>query len=249
MVGHSSKETREFEHWDYHRLAAGRKERTEWLESEATYIKGMIHRATRVPLRTDIKTLQIGSGPCDVIDYWHHGEKHAIDPLGNEFKGKFHELQDASVNYIAGYGEDLPYEDDFFDVVIVRNALDHLNDPYKALLEIYRVIKPTGALYVWVYLYSLRASLAYRLINTLTKRYETEPFAFTSVRLKKCLSNAGFIPCLPAVEERPDLFRKSKSVSDWLKQTLKKALGLRYNKAFTCVALPRKGVYEGWKLP
>ena len=237
-----------FAHWDYNKMLATKQERAEWLESEATYIKGMIHRAARVPLKPDIKTLQIGTGPCDVIDHWHDGEKHAIDPLAKGFKEKFYEFQDPSVNYITGYGENLPYEDDYFDVVIVRNALDHLDDPYKTLHEIYRVLKPTGALYVWIYLYSWRASLAYRLINLLTKRYKAEPWAFTLGRLKRCLSATGFIPCLPAVEERPNLFREPESVSAWLKQTLKKILGIKHDIGFTGIALPRKGVYEGWKL-
>jgi len=248
MEPKSSKLARELAHWDYNRLSPTKQERAAWLESEATYIKGMIHRATGAPLKTDIKTLQIGAGPCDVIDHWHDGEKHAIDPLAEQYKEDFQDFMDPSVNYIAGYGENLPFEDNYFDVVIVRNGLDHLDDPYKALREIYRVLKPTGALYVWTYLYSWRASATYRLINALTKRYETEPWAFTLSQIKKCLTTTGFIPCLPAVEERPNLFGKPKHFSVWLKQTLKKVLDFKHDRGFTCVALPRKGLYESWKL-
>lgn len=62
------------------------------------------------------------------------------------------------------------------------------------------------------------------------------------------MSATGFIPCLPAVEERPNLLRKPESVSAWPKQTLKKVLGFKHDIGFTGIALPRKGVYEAWKL-
>lgn len=248
MNQYSDKLAAELDYWVNRDLLASKRERVEWLESEATYIKGMIHRATKVPLRTHIKTLQIGAGPWDVIDHWHDGERHAIDPLAKEYKEKFDEFQDKSVRYIAGRGEELPYEDDYFDVVIIRNCLDHVDDPWQTLREVFRVLKPTGALYVWMYLFSWRGSLAYRLINALTRRFKKEPYAFSFGQIKKCLTTTGFIPCLPAVEERPIVFHKPKSISDWLRQTLKKALDFKYDRGFTCVALPRKGVYEEWAI-
>jgi SAM-dependent methyltransferase len=44
--------------------------------------------------------------------------------------------------------ENLTYPDRFFDIVHCVNALDHSADPLKALLEMYRVTKPGG----WIYL-------------------------------------------------------------------------------------------------
>ena len=44
--------------------------------------------------------------------------------------------------------ENLTYEDETFDIVHSANALDHTVDPYGALLEMYRVCKPGG----WIYL-------------------------------------------------------------------------------------------------
>lgn len=249
MFNDNTKSQKALRFWDYDRLIATKEDRAAWLESEAAYIKGMIHRATRFPLPSNIRTLQIGSGPCDVIDHWHNGELHAIDPLAEEYKKLFSEFQDAKVRYIKGIAENLPYEDDYFDVIIIRNALDHVDDARKSLEEMFRVIKPRGALYVWIYLYSCRASWAYRLINTLTKRYEVEPWAFTFGRIKKFLIKYGFSPCLPAVEERPLIAHKPKDSLDWLKQTVKKVLDFKHNRGFSCVALPNKGKRRLWALP
>ena len=239
--------------WDCDEMLAHKAKRARWLESEVEYIKGMIRNATREALPPESRILAIGAGPFDVLDYWPDAERHAIDPLAKAYKEKFHEFQDPAVKYIEGVGENLPYEDNYFDVVIIRNALDHLDDPYQSLRESFRVLKPTGALYIWIYLYGRRASLMYRLINALTKRYEVEPWAFTLGRIKKCLSVTGFIPYMTVVEERPVPHTSAENLSGWLrvkhilKKVVKKMLCLSsHNKGFRCVALPDKGVYRPW---
>ena len=44
--------------------------------------------------------------------------------------------------------EELPFDDDFFDVVMSSNALHHFSNPEKALREANRVLKPKGKLYI-----------------------------------------------------------------------------------------------------
>ncbi|MGZ4911478.1 MAG: class I SAM-dependent methyltransferase [Halobacteriota archaeon] len=44
--------------------------------------------------------------------------------------------------------EELPFDDNFLDVVISSNAFHHFSDPEKALTEVNRVLKPNGKLYV-----------------------------------------------------------------------------------------------------
>jgi len=230
--------------WTYDRMVAEpyRAKRIAWLESEVVYIRGMIHRNAGIKLSSESKILQVGAGANDVIDYWDATERHAIDALANEYKQRLHEFQDKSVKYIAGVAEDLPYENNYFDVVIMRNALDHFDDPEKALREAFRVLKPNGALYVWIYLYSWRASLAWRTINALTKRFEIEPWAFTLRRIKRILAQSGFTLRYPAVEERPvanhawPRFLSGK----WLKCIVRKILGFWNRKGFSCVAIVLK---------
>ncbi len=42
---------------------------------------------------------------------------------------------------------DLPFEDSFFDGVIVQAVLEHVVDPYRCVEEIFRVLQPAGLVY------------------------------------------------------------------------------------------------------
>ena len=50
------------------------------------------------------------------------------------------------VNFQLGDAENLPFDDDFFDAVVCRYLLWTLPDPWRALGEWYRVIKPGGSI-------------------------------------------------------------------------------------------------------
>jgi len=52
--------------------------------------------------------------------------------------------------YLSLGAENLPLLDNFADLVICRNALDHMPEPALALKEIWRVLKTDGALFVSV---------------------------------------------------------------------------------------------------
>ena len=52
--------------------------------------------------------------------------------------------------YLSLGAENLPLLDDFADLVICRNALDHMPDPAVAVKEIWRVLNQDGALFISV---------------------------------------------------------------------------------------------------
>jgi ubiquinone/menaquinone biosynthesis C-methylase UbiE len=92
------------------------------------------------------KILQIGCGPEDIINYFSVGELYAIDPLADFYKEKF-KLNYGNVHFSQARAEKLPFEDNFFDVVILSNVLDHVEYPSRALEEIKRVLKKGGVFY------------------------------------------------------------------------------------------------------
>jgi SAM-dependent methyltransferase len=51
------------------------------------------------------------------------------------------------VSFQVASADDLPFGDNYFQAVIMRNVLEHLDNPEKALQEIKRVLKPGGIFY------------------------------------------------------------------------------------------------------
>jgi SAM-dependent methyltransferase len=51
------------------------------------------------------------------------------------------------IDYV-GRAEAIPLADDSFDLVITQEVLEHVADPFKAIQEIHRVLRPGGRLYL-----------------------------------------------------------------------------------------------------
>jgi SAM-dependent methyltransferase len=65
-----------------------------------------------------------------------------VDPLASQVKRKF--------EFVQGFAEFLPWENDEFDLVIAATSLDHVVSLDMALSEIKRVLRPGGYFVTWV---------------------------------------------------------------------------------------------------
>jgi SAM-dependent methyltransferase len=77
--------------------------------------------------------------------------KIAVDPLLYVYQKLGMLLADQagdSTLYLSQSAESLPLLDDFADLVICRNALDHMPDPGVALKEMWRILNNDGALFL-----------------------------------------------------------------------------------------------------
>lgn len=92
--------------------------------------------------------LEIGSGATGILTFLIESEQRfAIDPLESYYSTVFSNLRDKTVKYFNAKGENLPFEDKKFDLVIIDNVLDHCENPSKVMNEAVRVLKENGSIY------------------------------------------------------------------------------------------------------
>ncbi len=91
------------------------------------------------------RLLDIGCGPLGSLEWADNAiERVGADPLAEKYKrlhpGRF------TMEFVRTGSEDMPFETDYFDVVSIFNALDHVEDVAAAAAEAERVLAPGGDL-------------------------------------------------------------------------------------------------------
>jgi SAM-dependent methyltransferase len=94
------------------------------------------------------RILDVGCGISTVLHFLP-GERHGVDPLADEYKKLYSYPTGISVQ--KAFGEELPFPDQYFDVVFCSNVLDHVVDPQRVVQEIRRVLQPDGCLVLTVW--------------------------------------------------------------------------------------------------
>lgn len=89
------------------------------------------------PKKTD-KLLDIGCGTGLTTRSWGC-ESYGIDPARKLVEKAMHR---GGAKYFLGKAEELPFKDDFFDIVISVTAIQNFDNVKKAINEIKRVAKP-----------------------------------------------------------------------------------------------------------
>jgi len=102
----------------------------------------------------DKTIVAVGSGCACELWAWPASLKIEVDPLlyvYQQLEMLLPDRDDAPPTLRLAVGiEDLPLMDEFADLVVCRNALDHMEDPPGGLREMWRIIKPAGNLFLSV---------------------------------------------------------------------------------------------------
>jgi SAM-dependent methyltransferase len=101
----------------------------------------------------DKTVVSVGCGCTGDLTAFPAAVKIAFDPLLLVYQRLGMLLGDEAGSrtvYLSITAEDLPLVDESADLVVCRNALDHMPDPRVALNEIWRILKNDGAVFISV---------------------------------------------------------------------------------------------------
>lgn len=101
------------------------------------------------------KILELGCGRGDFLLECH---KEGLDVVGIDINPEYIKISEEKIkengfkpHIILAKGEELPFEDNYFDFVNCVEVLEHTQNPEKVLSEIYRVLNSDGRAFITVH--------------------------------------------------------------------------------------------------
>ncbi len=98
------------------------------------------------PIAPDAAVLEVGCGAHGLIFYFGTSNGVGVDPLADHY-AKMFPAWHGRARTVTAYGEELPFADASFDVVLCDNVVDHAENPRRVLEEIVRVLAPGALLF------------------------------------------------------------------------------------------------------
>ena len=124
---------------------------------------------------------------CIGIDMDHESIK-----IAEEGYDYFKSISHAGAEFLKGSAYNIPFPDNFFDLVICSEVLEHLHEYNDAVKEMHRVLKPGGKLYA-----SVPASWPEKICWNLSKDYQNQPGGhlriFNQKKLVSEIQEEGFL--------------------------------------------------------
>lgn len=137
--------------------------------------------------------LEVGSGPVGLVSFFPAGRAVAVDPLAERFSrmSALTQFRSDSVFYHRAVGEQLPFRDGVFDLLVIENCIDHVRDVQQVMTEIARVLTAGGVLYLTV---NCRSRWGYYLHRVLAglRLDPGHPHTFTVDGIRRLVSRFNF---------------------------------------------------------
>jgi ubiquinone/menaquinone biosynthesis C-methylase UbiE len=126
----------------------------------STPIINYINQKTELGLLKNSKIIDVGGGTgqslCSFFHFPETLEYYLVDPnlrlIHDQFLRIYPKLSYLKIAHILAYAEHLPFKNNFADLVISLSAIDHLNDYKEFIKESYRVLKPSGKVFIYSHL-------------------------------------------------------------------------------------------------
>jgi len=143
--------------------------------------------------RRSARVLEVGCGPVGIVSFMDWGVRYGLDSLETYYRTNpsLVEERHTSVQYIPSAAESLPFPDSIFTLVILDNVLDHTKQPQAVLLEISRVLQPSGILYMALNVRTRWGALIHKLLATL-RIDRGHPYSFTIHTARFALKQQGY---------------------------------------------------------
>ncbi len=113
------------------------------------FLSGDVDPRDFVVIPENARVLDYGSGQGTYLQYFH---AQGVDVWGAEVTDTLVDAcrhEGLRVNKVTSF-EEIPFADNEFDVVYLMQVFEHLRDPRKFMLELSRIIKQGGNLYIAV---------------------------------------------------------------------------------------------------
>lgn len=133
----------------------GSREYFEKIEAERYELEPFIHQCAQFTRWRNKKVLEVGVGAgTDFLQFARAGaDLYGVDltPKAIELVKKRLEIYGLKANLQCSDSENLPFEDNTFDLVYSWGVIHHTPETEKAIKEIHRVLKPGGQIIIMIY--------------------------------------------------------------------------------------------------
>lgn len=136
------------------------------------------------------RILDIGCGPNGMINHIDQAERFGLDPLMDFYLSNF--KMPRGIKWRKGVGESIPFENEYFDLVITTNTLDHTKQPEKMLEEVNRVLRKGGLLFLSVNCYGPLSLLGRGILEKLGIGSTLHPFSLSFSQIQHLLRKLKF---------------------------------------------------------
>lgn len=176
------------------RIAASEVGQLDWYRWRAAEMEKRLGGLIDNDSKTNWRILEVGSGPVGIVSALKWGDRYTIDPLEDFYRTNatltLH--RDPTVRYLQGVGEQPPFENGYFQLVILDNVLDHTQAPERVLRQIHRVLSRAGLLYLAVNVHTAWGAFLHSVLSKLLID-KGHPYSFTPASIQNFIRCTGFV--------------------------------------------------------